>query len=201
LCDEAGWNISDDEGETMTARTDDEGGSGGQGWRIALWGGAAALMLTPAVAARLSDQMAWDSGDFILVGAILLAGCGLGELVMRKTSSWAYRGGAAIAVAAAFLLFLAAGAVGIIGSEDEPANLLYLGVIALGLAGAVLARFRPRGMARALAVTAGAHVLAGVIAIVLVPDVRGFLFATGLFTPLWLLSAWLFAKADRDEAA
>lgn len=185
----------------MTARTDDEGGSGGQGWRIALWGGAAALMLTPAVAARLSDQMAWDSGDFILVGAILLAGCGLGELVMRKTSSWAYRGGAAIAVAAAFLLFLAAGAVGIIGSEDEPANLLYLGVIALGLAGAVLARFRPRGMARALAVTAGAHVLAGVIAIVLVPDVRGFLFATGLFTPLWLLSAWLFAKADRDEAA
>jgi hypothetical protein len=183
----------------MTARA--EGRQSGKGWRLALWGGAAALMLAPAIATQLSDEMAWDAGDLILVGAILLAGCGLGELVMRKTSSWAYRAGAGVAVAAAFLLFLAAGAVGIIGSEDEPANLLYLGVIALGLAGAVLARFRPRGMARALAVTAAAHLLAGAIGIVLVPDLRGFLVGTGLFTPLWLLSAWLFARAAREEAA
>lgn len=184
----------------MTARADGIG-KGGQGWRIALWGGAAALMLAPVVATRLTDEMAWDSADFILVGAMLLTLCALGELVMRKTVSWAYRGGAAVAVAAAFLLFLANGAVGIIGSENEPVNLLYFGVIALGLAGALLARFRARGLALALAVTAGAHVLAGVIGVVLVSDVRGFLLGTGLFTPLWLLSAWLFARAARDGAA
>ena len=45
-------------------------------------------------------------------------------------------------------------AVGIIGSEDNPANLMYGGVLAVGVAGAVAARFRPGGMARALAATA-----------------------------------------------
>ena len=176
----------------MTAQAD----SGYErGLRIAVWGGAALLMLAPAVATRLSDEMRWDAGDFILVGAMLLAGCGLFELAMRKSGSWAYRAGAMVAVAAAFLIFLAAGAVGIIGGEDEPANLLHLGVIALASAGALAARFRPRGMARAMAAAAVAQGAAGIVGMILVPDVRGFLAATALFTPLWLLSAWLFRKA------
>lgn len=165
--------------------------------RIAVWGGAALLMLAPAIATRLSDGMQWDAGDFILIGAMLLAGCGLFELLMRKTDSWAYRAGALVALAAAFLTFLAAGSVGLIGSDDEPANALYLGVIALGAAGAAVARLRPRGMARAMAAAAAANVLAGVAGAILVADLRGAVLATALFTPMWLLSAWLFAKAAR----
>lgn len=167
--------------------------------RIAVWGGAAALMLAPAVASRLSDEMQWDSGDFILAGAILLAGCGLFELLLRASDSWAYRAGALVAAAAAFLIFLTAGAVGIIGSEDGPANLLYLGVIALAAAGAVAARFRARGMALAMSAAAAATVVAGVVGLSLVPDMRGFAIGTALFTPLWLLSAWLFAKSARKH--
>jgi hypothetical protein len=170
-------------------------GRGEQGLRIAMWGGAAALMLAPAVATQLSDEMRWTLADFLLVGAMLLAGCGLFELLLRKSDSWAYRAGALVAVGAAFLLFLAAGAVGIVGGEDEPANLIHLGVIALAAAGALVARFRARGLARAMAVTAGAQVLAGIVGLVLVPDLWGFVLGTALFTSLWLLSAWLFAKA------
>lgn len=166
-----------------------------RGLRIAVWGGAGLLMLAPAVAARLSDEMRWDPGDFLLAGSMLLAGCGLFELAMRKSGSWAYRAGAMVAAGAAFLIFLAAGAVGIVGGEDEPANLLFLGVIALAAAGALAARFRPRGLARAMAAAAAAQGAAGVAGFVLLPDVRGFLVATALFTPLWLLSAWLFHKA------
>ncbi len=181
----------------MTGRLETGGDGLGSTLRIAVWGGAAALMLAPVVAMQVSDGMAWDSADFILVGAMLLAGCGLFELLMRRSDSWAYRAGAGVAVAAAFLLFLAAGAVGIIGSEDERVNLLYLGVIALGLGGALVARFRPRGMARAMAATAAAQVLAGIVGVSLVPDMRGFLIGTALFTPMWLLSAWLFARAAK----
>lgn len=152
--------------------------------RIAVWGGAALLILAPAVAMRLGDGMEWSSGDFVLVGAVLLAGCGLFELLMRRTDRWAYRGGALVAVAAAFLTFLAAGAVGLIGSEDEPANALYLAVIALAAAGAAAA-------------AAGANVLAGLAAAVLAADLAGAVLATALFTPMWLLSAWLFGKAAR----
>jgi hypothetical protein len=129
---------------------------------------------------------------------MLLAGCGLWELAIRKSSSRTYGAGAGVAVAAAFLLFLVNGAVGIVGSEDEPVNLIYLGVIAVAVIGAVIARFRPRGMARAMAVTAGAQVLAGAVAVTLVPDIRGFLLGTALFAPIWLLAAWLFHKAARN---
>ena len=43
----------------------------------------------------------------------------------------------------------------IIGSEDHPANRMYHGVLAVGFLGALIARFRPRGMALALVATDG----------------------------------------------
>jgi hypothetical protein len=176
------------------------GRPGGQGWRMMVWGGAAALMLAPAVASRMTDEMAWDSADFILVGLLLAAACGAWELAMRKTRSWPYAAGAVVAAGTAVLLFLVNGAVGFIGSEADPVNLVFFGVLTLALGGAVVVRFRPEGMARTMAVTAGAQVAAGALGVALVPDLRGFLLGTALFVPLWLLSAWLFARAGRDAA-
>jgi hypothetical protein len=170
-----------------------------RGWRVAVWGAAALLLLAPAAATRLSGEMQWSPGDFILVGTMLLAGCGLWELAIRRSGSWTYAAGAGIAAAAAFLLFLVNGAVGIIGNEDQAVNLIFLAVIAVAAGGALLGRFRPRGMARAMAAAAGAQLLAGAATVALVPDVRGFLLGTALFVPLWLLSAWLFGKAAAAE--
>jgi hypothetical protein len=164
-----------------------------------VWGAAAALMLAPVVATRLTDEMAWDRADFILVAVILAAACGAWEIAMRKTGSWAFAAGAIVAVGAAFLLFLVNGAVGFIGNEDNPVNLLFFGVLTLALGGAIIVRFRPEGMARTMAVTAGAQVAAAGLAVLMVPDVRGFLLGTAMFVPMWLLSSWLFARAARQE--
>ena len=168
--------------------------------RAAVWGGAAALMLAPVLATRLTDEMAWDPADFILFAIMLAAACGAWELAMRKSGNLAYAAGAIVAAGAALLLILVNGAVGFIGSEGDPANLLFFGVILLALGGSVIVRFRPDGMARTMAVTAGAQVVTGTLAAAMVPDVRGFLLGTALFVPLWLLSAWLFARAAREEA-
>lgn len=65
----------------------------------------------------------------------------------------AYRVATGIAVAAALVLFWMNAAVGIIG--DGPVNLMYLGVLAVGFVGALVARFQPHGMALALFATAG----------------------------------------------
>lgn len=173
---------------------------GGQGWRIAMWGGAAALMLAAAVATRLTDEMAWDPADFILVAIMLAAACGAWELAMRKTRNRAYSAGAVVAAGAAILLFLVNGAVGFIGNEDNPVNLLFFGVLTLAFGGAIIVRFRPEGMARTMAVTAGAQVAAAGLALAMVPDVQGFLLGTAMFVPLWLLSSWLFARAAREAA-
>jgi hypothetical protein len=123
------------------------------------------------------------------------------ELAVRKTGNAAYRTAAAVALTATFLLVWINATVGMIGSEQEDANLLYGGVLAVGLIGAAIARFRPGGLARAMAATAVAQAMvlviapisgAGSTALVWSPDV---LVLTGFFAAMWLLSAWLFRKA------
>lgn len=182
----------------MTGRAQERGG--GRGWRMAVWGGAAALILAPAVATRLTGEMAWDPADFILAAIILAAACGAWELAMLKTKNRAYSAGAGVAAGAAFLLFLVNGAVGLIGNEDDPVNLLFFGVLTLAFGGAVIVRFRAEGLARTMAVTAGAQIVAAGLALLMVPDVQGFLLGTAMFVPIWLLSSWLFARAAREEA-
>src|SRR5688572_8042949 len=73
-------------------------------------------------------------------------------LKQRSTTMLArnvYRFAVGVALAAALFLVWMNLAVGLIGTEDNPANLLYGGVLAVGIIGAIIARFRPHGMARA----------------------------------------------------
>lgn len=112
-----------------------------------------------------------------------------------------YRAGIAVAIGTVLFLVWAMGALGIIGVEGDPADLMYLGVIAVAIAGAIVARLRPRGMARAMAVTAGATVLVGLIALLLgkhqaeYSSVLEILGLTGMFATLFGVSAWLFRLA------
>ena len=57
------------------------------------------------------------------------AACGTCELAARMTGNSAYRAAVGVAVAAAFILVWMNLAVGIIGTEDNPAKLMYGGVL------------------------------------------------------------------------
>jgi hypothetical protein len=70
-------------------------------------------------------------------------------------------------LATGLILIWINGAVGLIGSEDNPANLMYGGVLAVGVIGAVIARLKPSGMARALFATALAQFLVPVVAVII----------------------------------
>jgi hypothetical protein len=170
----------------------------GNRWRIPIWGGAAALLLTPLVAMQFSRQWSWDLSDFVIFGVMLASACGTYELGARTSGSGAYRAAVGIAVAAAFVLVWMNLAVGIIGNEDNPANLMFGGVLAVGFIGALLARFRPRGMALALVATAIAQALVGAIA--LLSGLGSHLPLAALFGALWLTSARLFRKAGQEMA-
>lgn len=136
---------------------------------------------------------------------MLAVACGACELAARMTGSNAYRAAVGVAVAAAFILVWMNLAVGVIGSEEDPANLMYGGVLAVAIVGALLARFQPVGMARALSATALAQALVGAIALAAglgstAPSFpEAIVFLTGFFAALWLLSAWLFRKAAREQ--
>ena len=64
-----------------------------------------------------------------------------------------------MAVVAALLLVWLSLGVGIIGKDGDPAIVMYFGVLAIGIAGALIARLRPLGMTRALLATALAQAL------------------------------------------
>ena len=163
-------------------------------WRLVPWGIAAFLLLLPFVAMRFTAAVQWTGSDFVFMG-ILLGSVVLGfEFLVRRSNSLAYRVGAAAAIVTGFLTVWVNGAVGMIGSEDNPVNLLFGGVLLIGLIGAIVARFKPAGMARTMVVAAIAQAAIGASGFA--SDVRGAVFSVG-FGALWLIAAGLFGIAAR----
>ncbi len=165
---------------------------------------AAFILLLPLLAMQITDEVVWDLADFAVAGA-LLVGTGLTYvLVARKAGNIAYRAAVGVALAAALLLVWINLAVGVIGTEDDLANLMYVGVLAVGIIGAIIARFRPHGMARALFATALAQALVAVIALIFglgspwSPPAE-ILALNGFFVALFVVSAWLFRNAARQQ--
>jgi hypothetical protein len=192
-------------GKTMAGNTENGGGRRGSRWRIAAWAAAALLLLLPLFAMQVTDQVAWDVADFAFFGALLVGAGVTYELAARKTGNTAYRAAVGVALAAAFILVWMNLAVGVIGTERDDANLMYGGVLAVGIIGAIIARFQPDGMARALFATALAQALVAVIALFagLGSPWSGpgeILILNGFFVALFVGSAWLFRKAARGRA-
>jgi hypothetical protein len=105
-----------------------------------------------------------------------------------------------LALAAVFILVWVNLAVGVIGSEDNPANLMHGGVLAIGFLGAIIAELRPQGMARTLFAMALAQALIAVIALIfgLGAPWNGpgqILALNGFFVTLFVGSALLFRSA------
>ena len=172
---------------------------GGGRWRLAGWAAGALMLLVALVAKQFIGEVSWV--ETLAQTGALLVGVGVAvELASRKTGQAAYRAGIGLALGAALLLGWVNGAVGIIGSEDNSANLMYGGVLAVGAIGALIARLRPHGMACALLATALAQSSVAVIALVgrlglphsgplEIVSINGF------FVALFVGSAVLFRKA------
>jgi hypothetical protein len=188
--------------------TDANGWTRGRGsrWTLIPWGGAACLLLLPFVAMRFTSEVNWSSGDFIVMGAMLGLACALVETVVRLNGSWAYRLAAGAAIGSAFLIIWANLAVGIVGSENNPANRSFFAALGVGILGALFARFRAKGMALAMAATAGAIGIAFILAVSSATDEPNVshwreLIATLVITSPFLLSAWLFRRTAEEPAS
>lgn len=114
----------------------------------------------------------------------------------------AYRLAVGLALTAAFAIVWLNAANGLIGIEDDdPANLLYVGVLAIGFIGAIIARLQPRGLARTLFAMTLAQALVGAIALRL-PNTASSMQIVGLHGVLVALfagAALLFRHAAQKE--
>lgn len=174
--------------------------------RIIGWTLVAVLLVTPVIAMRFTDEVQWTTSDFVFAGIVLIGAGAIAELAVRASSDWSYRIGAGLYVLASVLLLWINGAVGIIGSEDHPANLLYLGVILVAFVGAVACRFRAGGLSLAMTSAAVLQALIGAVAVF-----QGWGAGSGswprpvivlslVFGLIWLASAALFRRAARMAA-
>jgi hypothetical protein len=127
------------------------------------------------------------------------------QKVMTKHKT-AYRSALGLAIGTALFLLWSMAALGVIGEEGDRADMMYFGVLAVGIVGAVIARFRPQGMARALLATALAQALVAVIALIAgkhqspISSVWEILGLNGMFAALFIASAWLFRRAARQQS-
>jgi hypothetical protein len=133
----------------------------------------------------------------VIIGAIIVSSD-------TKTQHIAYRSAAGVALATAFLLTWMIPAVGVLGHDGDPVDLMYMGGDGRRVHWALFARFQPQGMARALLATALAQALVAVIALMhqsTMSSVGEILRLNGFFAALWAMSAWLFRHAARAPFA
>ena len=177
----------------MAISTATRGGRRLSPWRILGWSTAGLLLLVPWLA-----NAPWTASDYVFAG-VMFGSVGLAfELVVRKSSILAYRLAAATAVVAAFLTVWVNAAVGMIGSEGNPYNLLFGGVLLIALIGAIVARFEARGTMCAMAAAATAQAI--ISAVGLSTDPLGAKFSMAFAAP-WLLAAALFGSAAPSATA
>ncbi|GAA5522747.1 hypothetical protein LQ318_13400 [Aliifodinibius salicampi] len=168
------------------------------------------ILLIPLVAMQFTNEVHWTLSDFIFAGGLLF-GTGIMYILVtrilatRKAANSAYRVAVGFALFTGLFLIWVNAAVGIIGSEDNPFNVMYFGVIAVGIIGGLSARFQPQGMIRTMFAMALAQALITVIALI-----SGFyqtspstLFhimgVNGFFITLFVVSALLFRYAEQGQ--
>lgn len=169
--------------------------------KIFLWGALATvlLLMIPFVGSMVSDGWQWTLLDYIVMGILIFGTGATFVFIARQMNNLFYRLAAGIAGVAAFLLVWVNLAVEIIG-DNNPANLMYVGVLVVGFLGAILARFKAAGMYRAMLATTVAHTIVAMIAFIFYPDASpgqfGILAINAFFILLWFGSSLLFRNAS-----
>jgi len=189
-------------------------------WRIALWSAPAILLLIPLVAMQFSAEVEWTAFDFTIAALALYGALAVYERVSGLSGNTRYRTAVGVAVATLLVLLWINGAVGIIGDGDI--NLLYFFVFAVGVLGALIARFQPLGLARTLVAMAVTQMAIPAIALVIwktgsaeivqemfanpnsphgpfSPGIAPVFVLNGVFALLFIASAGLFREAARPE--
>lgn len=162
-------------------------------WRILPWTGAAALLGAAAVASRTVAGFDWTARDFAAMGILLALACLGLDVALRLAGGTLHRAALALMLVTGLAMVWINLAVGIIGSEDDPANLVFFAILAGGATGAALTRLSAAGMTLVAGQMAGATALVA-LALATGGHPREGLLVLG-FAGLWAAAAALLGKA------
>jgi len=174
--------------------------------RLTIWAAILALILIISLAIQFqpfADEV--QRNEAVAYCLILLVMGGFFELWQwLKTCTRAYRIAFSVGLVGILFLGWVSGAVGIIGSENNPANLMYWAVPTVLLIGSIISRFKPREMAYSLFMTALVQMLVPVVALFIWPaqtswgeaGVIGVFVVNSIFATLFVASALFFRRAN-----
>ena len=164
------------------------------------------ILMIPLVAMQFTDEVNWSVFDFIIMGGLLFGTGIVYEFISGRSKDVLFKIAAGIGVISGLLLIWINLSVGIIGSEGNPANLLYAGVIFTGIVGALMVRFHSGGMARTLFITAFLQALVPMIALIFwkdafnePPGFGGIFLLNSVFAVFFAISGFLFLRADNGN--
>jgi hypothetical protein len=159
-----------------------------------------ALLLVPLTGQLTVDGWNWTGSDFVFAWVVFTIATFIYRfLAARQFANFAYKAGVGLAVLTGFLVFWITAAVQIIGDEN-PANVLYLGVILTGLSGVALSRCQPAGMAKTAFATAGVTFAVPIVGLLLKPTdfspgIPQVFMLNGFFVVMFIVSGLLFRQA------
>lgn len=160
---------------------------------------ALGLLMVPFVASQMTPDWHWGVGGFVFAYVVFFGTALAYGLIAKKMGVWAYKAGVGLALVAGFALGW--GSMVHMSESENPANLVYFGVLMVGGVGAGLARLEARGMARALFAMAGVLAVVGVVAVTLPWDapsgpMQNVAVLHGIFVALFSASGLLFRHAS-----
>jgi len=138
----------------------------------------------------------WPAGAYVRVYVLFFLTGIVFALVARRMGAWSYKVGVGVALVAGFALGWS-NMVHVADSEN-PANLVYYSVLAVGGVGAWLARLEARGLARTLFAMAATLALIAVILPSGAPPymARNMAIGHAVFVALFTASGLLFRHAS-----
>ncbi len=162
--------------------------------RVAL--GALAMLMVPLVASQVVEGWNWPPGAFVFTYVLFFATGMAYVLIARRMGAWSYKAGVGVALVAGFALGWS-NMVHVADSEN-PANLIYFSVLAVGVVGAGLARLEARGLARTLFAMAAILALISVLLPSGAPPylARNMAIGHGVYVALFTASGLLFRRAS-----
>lgn len=165
------------------------------------------ILLLPLTGNMFVEGFNWSPFDFVIWGGILFAAGVIFDVVSRKEGSFSYRAAVGIACLGGFLSFWVNAAVGVIGNDDVANLLLIVVPFGLGLVGALVSQFQPRGMSLTLFAMAAAQAIIPVIALAWVPvadyspGVAKVMALNFFWVAMWAAAGVLFKSADQENHA
>ena len=165
------------------------------------------ILAIPLIAMQFTNEVNWSVSDFVLMGVLIFITGMLYVLVSRYAPNMLYRGGYLVAIGTTFIMIWANLAVGLIGSGPNLGNLMYVGVIAIVLIGAMLARFKQVSMEAVMYISALSLVVHTAIALFAglqslpgssITEIIG---VNGFFIMLYVVGGLLFGHAKQNITA